>query len=414
MTSPCIRPFLLLSALGAVVISLLPACEREPAPAPPPPATSSDAQPPSRTPPSQPEPQQPAAPAHADPAPAPAPAPESAKAQSLTLYSSVDDPLLRQLVAEFHKRHPDIKVNVVGDTEATKTTGLVQRLLSEKDKPRADVWWSNERLGTRLLADQGLFEPLDPPADLPAEYQDEQHRFHAFALRSRVIAYATKRITDDTVPRRLAELIKPEWKNRVGMARPQFGTTRAHMTSLLAGSGEQALRTWLAAMKANGLRLYDGNSSVVSAIAHGEIDIGLTDTDDVFSGQRENWPVACIYEMIDPARAEGDSDPSLLISTGPLLIPNTIALIKGAPHPDPARTFIAFVLSEDVERLLAESDSHNTPLRPALRESLGTAFDRYAVPAPQTPPPSLAATSGSNPTDLVIRAMKICDEELGS
>lgn len=387
-----------------VAVLMLPACEREPAQ--PTPAAPSEAQPPSRQPPAQPAPQQPGAPAPAHP--------EPAKAQSITLYSSVDDPLLRQLVAEFHKRHPEIKVNVVGDTEATKTTGLVQRLLSEKGSPRADVWWSNERLGTRLLADQGLFEPVDSPADLPAEYQDEQRAFHAFALRSRVIAYATKRITDDTVPRRLAELVKPEWKNRVGMARPQFGTTRAHITSLLAGSGEQALRTWLAAMKANGLRLYDGNSSVVKAIAHGEIDIGLTDTDDVFSGQRENWPVACIYEMVDPARAEGDSDPSMLISTGPLFIPNTIALLKGAPHAEPAKVFIAFVLSEDVERLLAESDSHNTPLRPALRASLGPAFDRYAVPAPQSPPPSLVATSGSNAADLVSRAMKICDEELGS
>src|SRR5690606_15422723 len=106
--------------------------------------------------------------------------------------------------------------------------------------------------------------------------------------------------------------------------------------------GPDALRAWLRAMAANGVRLYDGNATIVRAIAHGEIDLGLTDTDDVWAAQRNGWPVAMVFERRDePA----PSDPAALFSRGPLLIPNTIALVRGGPNPDAARRLVDFLLS---------------------------------------------------------------------
>lgn len=331
----------------------------------------------------------------------------------LVLYSSVDEPLLRQIVSVFEQRHP-VKVRIVGDTEATKTTGLVQRLLAEEDQPRADVWWSNEALGTALLDQQGLFEPSGAPPGLPV--LDADLHTHAFALRARIIGFSTKRIADPAqLPRRLTDLTGPSWKGRVGMARPQFGTTRAHMAFLVAAWGEDGLRAWLAAMRQNGLRLYSGNSAVVRAIAEGEIDIGLTDTDDVWTGQREGWAVDGVYESI--ADTPGQPRPSTaapevagLRPAGTLVIPNTIALIKGGPNPGAARVFIEFILSPDVERMLAESDSRNTPVRAEIRAALGAGFDRYAVPI-SVPAPDLTAPVWKAHVET---AMKVCDEVLGA
>jgi iron(III) transport system substrate-binding protein len=45
------------------------------------------------------------------------------------------------------------------------------------------------------------------------------------------------------------------------------------------------------------------------------------------------------------------------------VIPNTISLVKGAPHGDLARKFIDFVLSHDVERQLAFGSSAQIPVR---------------------------------------------------
>lgn len=302
-------------------------------------------------------------------------------AGEVVLYSSCDEPLLREVVAAFEARHA-IKVRFVGDTEATKTTGLVERLLGEKDRPRADVWWSNEALGTAILDGHGLFDPSGAPPGLPEA--DPESRVHAFALRARAIAYSPKRV-QGAAPRDLAVLTGPEWKGRVGIAQPQFGTTRAHMAFLVQRWGEERFRGWLTAMKANGLRVYSGNSAVVRAIADGEIDAGLTDTDDVWTGQREGWSVECVYE--EPA----------------LVIPNTVALVKGGPNPGAGRVLIEFLLSPEVEVLLGRSDSHNTPVRAGLRGELGPEFERYAVPAGVSP-----ALTGS-----VEAAMRICGEVLG-
>jgi len=48
---------------------------------------------------------------------------------------------------------------------------------------------------------------------------------------------------------------------------------------------------------------------------------------------------------------------------GTLLIPNTVALIKNCPHPEEGKRLIDFLLSKEVESLLAFSESANMPVR---------------------------------------------------
>jgi iron(III) transport system substrate-binding protein len=54
-----------------------------------------------------------------------------------------------------------------------------------------------------------------------------------------------------------------------------------------------------------------------------------------------------------------------------MIIPNTIALVAGAPNPDEARALIDYLLSAEVEEMLALSDSGNYPVRESLRAKLG-------------------------------------------
>lgn len=276
----------------------------------------------------------------------------------VVLYSSVDDYVLDEVIAAF-ENETGLRVVLLGDTEATKTTGLVERLLAERDRPRADVWWSSEPLGTIRLAEFGALAPtttvheIDFENGWPAAMRGET--WYGFAMRSRVIAYASDRVDADETPRTLEELTGARWSGRVGMARPQFGTTRGHMAALVKSWGADRFEDWLGQLEANGLRLYDGNASVVRAIAHGEIDVGLTDTDDVYAAQRNGWDVAI---------APLDSDPLGDVWAGvPFWIPNTIGLVVGGPNPDHAQTLLDFILSAEVEELIAETDSQNTPIR---------------------------------------------------
>jgi iron(III) transport system substrate-binding protein len=264
--------------------------------------------------------------------------------REVVLYSSVDDYLLREVLPAFEKQS-GIPVRLVGDTEATKTTGLVERLLAERDHPRADVWWSSEPFGTIRLQQEGMLAPFSVAEGWPSGFRAADQTWHGFALRSRVIAFNTRKLSEKDAPRTVKELADPVWKGRIGMARPQFGTTRGHVGAILAELGPAGYRVWLEGLKANGVRLYDGNSSVVRAVANGEIEAGLTDTDDVFSGQKNGWPVAFAGEG--------------------LAIPNTVAKVKGGPHPAEADLLIRFILSPEAEAMLEKSESRNRPVRTA-------------------------------------------------
>jgi ABC-type Fe3+ transport system substrate-binding protein len=63
---------------------------------------------------------------------------------------------------------------------------------------------------------------------------------------------------------------------------------------------------------------------------------------------------------------------------GTLLIPNTVALVKGGPHPKQAAALMDFLLSEKVERMLAESVSRNAP----VRTTIAAEFAGNSVPDP--------------------------------
>lgn len=276
------------------------------------------------------------------------------------LYSSVDDYLLRDVVGAFRDAGGG-PVLVVGDTEATKTVGLAQRLLAERDRPRADVWWSGEPFFTLRLAEQGVFEAYDSPslhgAGWPAELIGPGSLWTGLARRARVIAFDTRRVGPGEAPTTLGELVRSG--RTLGMARPDAGTTAGHMALLLDRWGADAFGAWLVAARDAGLRQYPGNSGVVRGLASGEIALGLTDSDDVLVAQDQGWPVGMVFETPDTLAPWP--------STGAMPIPSTLARVRGGPNPVGAAAFIDYLLSPEGEARIAASASRNVPARPSLR-----------------------------------------------
>jgi iron(III) transport system substrate-binding protein len=271
----------------------------------------------------------------------------------VVLYCSVDQEVAEPIVAHFEKQ-TGIKVLTRYDTEASKTVGLVQRIRSEAAVPAADVFWSNEVFHTIRLAQEGLLVPYHSAAsdNWPAGFADPSARWHGFALRARVIGYNTDRVSAEEAPKSLEDVLDAKWKGRLVMASPAFGTTGGDVASWFAHYGPDHARQILQALKANEVRVVNGNSTAVRMVATGQADICFTDTDDVYAAQRNGWPVA--RNLLDQG------------GNGVLTIPNTAALIKGGPHPDTAGELMAFLLSETLERMLVESDSHNSPIHPAV------------------------------------------------
>lgn len=289
------------------------------------------------------------------PTPGPASPPASQKpsaSQQLVLYVSADDALFRPVIQSFEEK-TGAKVQIVGDTEATKTFGLVRRLLDEKSAPKADVFWSSEPLGMIRLEKDGVLESLSI-ADkmgntIPAYWVP-------IASRARVIVFHKERFKPGEEPRRLGDLLRPELKGKVGIARPQFGTTRTHFAALLAMFGEEEYLKFVRALKANGVRLYDGNSMVAQAVAQGEISAGLTDSDDVQAGQAQKWKISARGGTGELRPSVADEPAGVV-----LLMPHTAGVIAGTRNRELAGEFIAYLLSDDVQKLFIESGAAMQP-----------------------------------------------------
>ncbi len=311
--------------------------------------------------------------------------------QVVTLYTSADA-FLAQPVVQAAEQATGLSVRLVTDSEATKTMGLVQRLVGERSRPVADVWWSSEALGTIGLSRQGLLKPWSPaslatefggvwPGGLSDSGNNQAATWYGVAQRARVIAYSTRRIVKvSDAPSSLEGLCNVSLRGRVGLARPQFGTTRSHIAAHVVQSGELAVRGWLERFRVNQPRVYEGNSAVVHALGVGEIDVGLTDTDDVWAGQGQGWPVAAVFEQ-DDGSASGDHALALP-SRGAIVIPNTVAIISNCPNPQRAQRLAEFLVSEEAERLMASSESRNAPVRQALAQRLARSDKRLHFPLP--------------------------------
>ena len=245
------------------------------------------------------------------------------RGRPVVAYCAQDQEYAEPIFRKFEKEAaPRGRVRAVFDSEAVKTVGLANRLLAEMRHPACDVFWGNEELRTRQLAARGVWA---------------EGGWSAFGYRSRRIVVNTNSLALDSAPHSLLELTNAAWRGKVALAYPQFGTTATHFLALRQHWGAALWETWCRGIAANKPLLLDGNSAVVKCVGRGEAAVGLTDSDDIAAGRREGLPVAAL-----PMNSET------------LLIPNTVAVVRAAPHRSAAWALMEFLQRRDVvEKLVA-------------------------------------------------------------
>jgi iron(III) transport system substrate-binding protein len=316
---------------------------------------------------------------------APRPGDES---NSLVVYCAHDWVYADQILQDF-QRQTGIHVDVRYDTEATKSLGLVNLIVQERQQPRCDVFWNNEMLGTIDLQTQGLLEPYQGPgwSRLPAKYRDSEGHWVGFGARLRVVIANTQQASTDEAS--LRSIVNLE-TSKVAIAKPLFGTTLTHYTVLWHAWGPERLQAWHHELRQRGIREVNGNGPVKDVVAGGTCSIGLTDTDDVFVAIDDNLPVQMVPARVglsgsadEPVSAR-EAIPSEAMQdfltltyfdqgTGPgktICIPNTAAIIRGTRHRAAAENLIDFLASAETELALARSKSRQVPLGPIDEESL--------------------------------------------
>jgi len=274
--------------------------------------------------------------------------------KEVVIYTSVDQIFSEPILSDFEK-DTGIKVKAVYDVEASKTVGLVNRLLAEKGHPRCDVFWNSEVGRTIFLKQKGLFTPYTSPSakDISLQFKDKDGYWTGFAARARVLVYNTNLLKESDLPKSIFELTEQQWKEKVALGYPVFGTTATHMAALYAILGQKKTEKFLKDLKANEVVIVNGNSVVRDMVVEGQLPIGFTDTDDVNVAIQAGKPVKMIYPDRD--------------GLGTLLIPNTVALIKDSPHPEEGKKLIDYLLSREVESKLAFCESAQMPVRDGVK-----------------------------------------------
>ncbi len=274
---------------------------------------------------------------------------------SLVVYCTHDLVYAEPVLEEF-TRQTGIEVTIVGDTEATKSLGLIERLLREGDQSPCDLFWNNEVLGTIRLQRLGLLAAYNGPASqrIPERFKDREGHWHGFAGRMRVwiareslsvegLALSERRGSTNSPPSSSdpqRSTLNPQPSSRMAIAKPLYGTTFTQFAMLWKLHGPEATKREHLELVEQGCRFVAGNAMVRDMVAGGSCDIGMTDTDDVFAARDAGHKVS-----MHPIRIDGKT----------LCIPNTVALLKSSDRSDQARQLLEYLLSEEVELQLAKT-----------------------------------------------------------
>ena len=245
--------------------------------------------------------------------------------QQVVIYASQDQVYAEPILKDFEKE-TGIKVRAVFDSEAIKTVGLANRLLAERNHPQCDVFWNNEELRTRQLAEQNVFRPTNGWARI--------------GYRSRRVVVNTDKLPLASAPRSLHELTNTAWHGKIALAYPLFGTTATHFLALRQFWGAERWLAWCQALHANQPFLVDGNSVAVKLVGKGEAWLGLTDSDDIAAEAREGAPIS-----------------PLPLTDESLLIANTVAVIRNTPNPHNAQLLFDYLQQPVIAQRLIQANA---------------------------------------------------------
>jgi len=272
----------------------------------------------------------------------------SASSNTVVVYVSEDQVFSEPILKDF-ERETAITVKSVFDTEESKSTGVMNRLIAEKDNPQADVYWANEPVRADTLKQRGVSTPyVSASAEgIADQFKDPDHYWTGFSARARLLLVNAR---STIKPASVMAYTDPSANGRAAIANPLFGTTTDYVAALFTIWGDERAGTFMSDMKKNGVKVTTSNGESADFVATGQVDFSLVDSDDAVNRKKQGKPVEIVYP---------DQDPNGL---GVLILPNAVALIKGSAHAENGKQLIDYLLSKSTERKLAFADCAQIPL----------------------------------------------------
>jgi iron(III) transport system substrate-binding protein len=263
---------------------------------------------------------------------------ESADGGPLTVYSGREEEIVEPLF-ELFTEETGIEVEVrYGDSAELAAT-----LAEEGENSPADVFFAQDAGSLGAAAGEGLLAELPDDAldRVDERFRDPEGRWIGTSGRARVVAYNTDAVAESDLPETIDGFTDDRWEGAIGVP-PTNASFQAFVSAMRLAEGDERTREWLEGIAANDPKFYENNSSVLAALAAGEIEVGFVN--HYYLGLlKEEDPDAPVANHF----LSGD-DPGALVNVA------GVGIVEGTDDEDAARRFVEFLLSEDGQRFYPE------------------------------------------------------------
>lgn len=271
----------------------------------------------------------------------------AAEDKTLTVYTPDSESLINAVVPNFEK-DTGIKVNVI-----TAGTGeLEKRVQSEKDNPLGDVFWGADP--TMLSPMKELFtEYVSKENDNMEDDHKNKMGYFSPCVADGTVILVNKDIIGDIKVEGFEDLLNPALKGKIAFCDPTNSSSAfQQLVNMLYDMGKDndpsSQQAWDYVDKF--IKNLDGkmaNSSgtVHKSVADGEYPVGLS------------WEDPCVQYVKNGAHVE-----VVYPKEGTIFTEQSVQIIKNCKHPDNAKKFVDYLLSEKIQTIFG-SQLTNRPLR---------------------------------------------------
>jgi thiamine transport system substrate-binding protein len=225
-----------------------------------------------------------------------------------------------------------IEVEVVSVGDAGQ---VLSRVILEKDRPRADIAVGIDNNLLARALEEKVFEPYRSPnlERVPPDLRfDPSHSVTPFDYGYFAFVYDSAALKEP--PRSLEELTEPRFRERIIVEDPRTSSPGLGLLLwTIAVYGEGYLDYW-ERLEPNLLTITDGWDTAYGMFTSGEAPLVLSYTTS---------PAYHLeYEQTERYQA-------LIFEKGNYLQIEGMGILRGAPHPEAARQYIDFILTEDFQ-----------------------------------------------------------------
>ena len=257
---------------------------------------------------------------------------EGAKKESaLIVYTSMTVDQAQRLLDAFKMKYPFIHTSMfraVGER-------LLTKIMTESSAGKVDfdIVQSAESQAYLLKKKNLLAKYVSPEVkNIQNPFFDPDGYWTAVYMMPNVIGYNTRLVNRSDVARTNEDLLNPKWKGKIAMD----GSKPEWFAWMLKRMGEEKGLAYMKKLGAQELKLYSGLTILTNLLAAGEFPLVLnTYLHNVEDAKRKGAPVDWVAQ--DPVFTKFQP----------------LAIGSKAAHPNAAKLFADFMLSEDGQKIIA-------------------------------------------------------------